>query len=176
MIKLKNFNKLLVATLAITIFSSSSSWAEKAYSFGIVPQQSATKMVRLWGPVLARISEESGIKLKFKTAKDIPTFEGEVLNGAYDFSYMNPYHYLIFSQHPKHEAFAKAKNKRIQGIIVVRKDSSIMSLEELHEQEVAFPSPAAFAATLLPYAHMCEEEIFYRPSYVKSHDSVSTPE
>ena len=129
-------------------------------------------MVRLWGPVLARISQESGVKLKFRTAKDIPTFESELLNGAYDFSYMNPYHYVIFSQHPKYKAFAKAKDKRIQGIIVVREDSPIESLEELHEQQVAFPSPAAFAATLLPYAHMCAQDIFYRPSYVKSHDSV----
>jgi phosphonate transport system substrate-binding protein len=154
------------------VISSNIQAEQSTYSFGIVPQQSATKMVRLWGPVLAKISKKSGVKLKFRTAKNIPTFETEVLAGSYDFSYMNPYHYVIFNQHPKYQAISRAKDKKIQGIVVVRKDSPIESLDELHEQPVAFPAAASFAATLLPYAHMCVQGIFYQPTYVKSHDSV----
>ena len=64
--------------------------AEKAYSFGIVPQQAASKLARLWSPILKRISAKSGYKVVFKTAKNIPTFEKVLAEGGYDLSYMNP--------------------------------------------------------------------------------------
>ena len=42
-------------------------------SFAIVPQQSATKLAKLWSPILRYIGEKSGYTLVFRTAKDIPT-------------------------------------------------------------------------------------------------------
>ncbi|MDW6003217.1 phosphate/phosphite/phosphonate ABC transporter substrate-binding protein [Vibrio mangrovi] len=141
-------------------------------SFGVVPQQSAKKMAALWSPVLQYISRASGLDIEFATAKDIPEFERRLRDGEYDIAYMNPYHYVVFHQKPGYQAIAKQKDKQIQGIIVVRKDSPIHSLEDLQDHQLAFPSPAAFAASILPRANLERKGINFTPKYVSSHDSV----
>jgi phosphonate transport system substrate-binding protein len=141
-------------------------------SFGVVPQQSASKLALSWGPLLAWIENETGISLRFKTAPNIPTFEKRLARGEYDFSYMNPYHYTVFSQKPGYRALAHARDKRINGIIVTRKDAPFQSLDELSGSVVAFPSPAAFAASILTRSEFTNRNIEITPAYVSSHDSV----
>jgi phosphonate transport system substrate-binding protein len=137
-----------------------------------VPQQNATKLARLWTPICNYLSRQTGYRFVFKTAKDIPTFEKRVAAGEYDLAYMNPYHYTVFSVDPGYRAFAKETNKRIQGIIVVKKDSPIQSISELSGKTLAFPAPAAFAASVLPRAYFKTNQIEISPRYVSSHDSV----
>lgn len=141
-------------------------------TLGIVPQQSAKKLARLWTPITEYLSQKTGHKIIFSTAQDIPTFEKRVLMGDYDIAYMNPYHFTVFNQKPGYRALAKQKDKVIKGIVVVAKDSPIQSLMELSGQTLAFPSPAAFAASVLPRAKMTQDGIAYTPKYVSSHDSV----
>jgi len=141
-------------------------------SFGIVPQQSATKLARLWTPICKYLSKQTGYRFVFKTAKDIPTFEKRLAAGEYDIAYMNPYHYTVFSIDPGYRAIAKETNKRIQGIIVVKKDSPYQSIAELSGKTLAFPAPAAFAASVLPRAYLKTNQIEISPQYVRSHDSV----
>lgn len=141
-------------------------------SFGIVPQQSASKLAGLWTPILNYLGEQTGYQIRFKTAQNIPTFEQRLSVGEYDLSYMNPYHYTTFHRAPGYRAFARARDKRIRGIIVVRKDSTINNLRELAGGTLAFPAPAAFAASVLPRAYLRAEGIPVTPKYVSSHDSV----
>jgi len=141
-------------------------------TFGIVPQQSAKTLAAKWGPVLHRWSEESGIQLKFITAKNIPTFEQRLLGGKYDLAYMNPYHYVVYHQESGYRAMAKEKDKLLQGIIVVHKDSDINDLEDLQNVDMAFPAPASFAATIIPLAHLAKRHIRITTTFVYSHDSV----
>ncbi len=145
---------------------------EPPISFGVVPQQSAAKLARLWRPVLEDISSRTGVTLRFATAPDIPTFEERLASGEYDISYMNPYHYTVFSRSPGYRVFAREKGKRIRGIVVVRKDSPISALEELDGRAMAFPAPAAFAASILLRAHFKRRNWRITPTYVSSHDSV----
>lgn len=141
-------------------------------SFGIVPQQSAEKLARNWTPIFKYLSAKSGLEIRFSTAQDIPTFEKRVISGEYDIAYMNPYHYTVFQKVPGYQAIAKQKDKRIKGIVVVRKDSDIQDLKELHQRTLAFPSPAAFAASVIPRSQMDLQGIDIEPKYVSSHDSV----
>ncbi|BFM48413.1 phosphate/phosphite/phosphonate ABC transporter substrate-binding protein [Marinomonas sp. THO17] len=156
--------------LAVVLLPSLS--LAQTLTFGVVPQQSAKTLAARWSPVLNYISENTGITIQFATAKNIPEFEKRLLAGEYDLAYMNPYHYVVFHQKPGYQAIAKQKDKQIRGIVVVRKDSDIDSLEDLQNTRLAFPSPAAFAASILPRAQMAQENIVFTPSYVSSHDSV----
>lgn len=144
----------------------------RVYSFGIVPQQSATKLARLWAPLLKHLGEQTGLELRFNTAPDIPVFEERLAAGEYDFAYMNPYHYTVFHRRPGYVAFAEEKDKRLTGIIVVAKTAPYRNLSELAGATVAFPAPAAFAASVLPRAHFRKQGIPITPKYVSSHDSV----
>ncbi|GAA0699913.1 phosphate/phosphite/phosphonate ABC transporter substrate-binding protein [Marinobacterium maritimum] len=139
---------------------------------GIVPQQSAARLAELWTPILAYLSRQSGYQLDFETAPDIPAFERRLAEGQYDLAYMNPYHYTVFHQQPGYAAIARQKGARIHGLLVVRRDSPIMSLQELQGHTLAFPSPAAFAASILPRGELKQLGIQFTPRYVSSHDSV----
>ncbi|EEX92407.1 phosphonate ABC transporter periplasmic phosphonate-binding protein [Vibrio orientalis CIP 102891 = ATCC 33934] len=159
-------------TLILSICASCSSFAADTLTFGVVPQQSASRLVEQWGPVMDYLSEQTGQKIEFSTAADIPTFEKRLANGEYDIAYMNPYHYTVFSAKPGYQAMAKAKDKRIKGILVVRKDQNIESLQQLDSQKLAFPSPAAFAATILTQSDLNQAGVDFEADYVSSHDSV----
>jgi phosphonate transport system substrate-binding protein len=161
-----------VSTVFISLVLATSVYAKDVLTFGIVPQQSAKVLAKLWTPICVYLSEKTGVEVMFTTAKDIPTFERRVLAGTYDIAYMNPYHFTVFNQKPGYRAIAKQKNKKIKGILVVPKDSSITHLSELNQQTLAFPSPAAFAASVIPRAKMRSEGINITPKYVSSHDSV----
>ena len=169
------FKWFLAGFLALAlVIPSTFGWADEplTLSIGVVPQQSATKLARLWTPICRYLSQQTGYRFVFKTAKDIPTFERRVASGEYDIAYMNPYHYTVYSVDPGYRAFAKETKKRIQGIIVVKKDSPIQSITELSGKTLAFPAPAAFAASVLPRAYFKTNQIDISPRYVSSHDSV----
>lgn len=146
--------------------------AEYSLNFGIVPQQSATKLAKLWGPIFNHIEKETNIKIHFETAPNIPIFEKRLAAGKYDLAYMNPYHYVVFSETSGYEALVKASNKRIKGIIVVHQTSKIKNLNNLNYSELAFPAPAAFAASILTRSALTQKGVLFTAKYVSSHDSV----
>jgi len=146
--------------------------AQPVYTFGVVPQQSAIKTARMWHPLLDRLSAETGYRLEFHTAPSIPAFEAELAGGDYDFAYMNPYHYVHFHETAGYQAMAHEQDKKIHGLLVTRQDSGINSLADLEGQSLAFPAPAAFAASILPRVSLRQMGISLAPQYVNSHDSV----
>lgn len=168
---------LLAAAAALTFVQcspvhSSEQGANPEVTFGIVPQQSASRLARMWGPVLDELSSRTGVSFRFRTTKDIPTFEACLAVGAFDFAYMNPMHYTIFSQEEAYRAIAHQEGKRLKGVMVARADSGFSDLASLAGQKIAFPSPGAFGASILNRASLQKSGVEFTPSYVKSHDSV----
>ncbi|BBE50971.1 Phosphate-import protein PhnD [Ferriphaselus amnicola] len=166
--------KILHALLiSILVLETNAVLAEdRIYTFAIVPQQAVTELAKSWIPFLALLSERSGVKLKFVTAPDIPTFEKRLGNGAYDIAYMNPYHYTVFHKKSGYKAFAKEKGRKLTGILVARKGSAINDIRDLNGLTLAFPAPAAFAASILPRASLRKEGIDIKAKFVASHESV----
>ena len=144
----------------------------KALTFGVVPQQSASRLAEEWGPLLAEISLRSGVPLAFRTAPSIPVFEERLGRGDYDLAYMNPYHYVVFHAAAGYRAFAKEQDRRLKGILVVRKGSPYRKIADLAGKTVVFPAPAAFAASILPQAEFGRLKIPIEARFVASHDSV----
>lgn len=174
-----SLHRLFVTALLTLLLASTGSHAatpespdKPVITFGVVPQQAASRLAKLWIPVLDYLSEQSGHTLRFLTARDIPAFEAACARGEYDMAYMNPYHYTLFRKAPGYRVFAKEKDKQIMGIIVARNDSPLAELSELSGKTLAFPSPLAFAASMLPRASLKEQDIDITPEYVSSHDSV----
>lgn len=142
------------------------------YTFGIVPQQSASRLAAMWGPFLNELSLRTNVKFQFQTTKDIPTFEACLASGAYDFAYMNPMHYAIFSQDASYRAIARQSDKMLKGLIVARTDSNFQAIADLEAEVIAFPSPGAFGASILTRSELKSKGVSYEPVYVSSHDSV----
>ena len=168
---MKNAMYCILFVISSSVICSQNTIAD-TLTFGVVPQQSAKKLAANWSPILQYLSQQTGHTIQFATAKNIPTFEKRLAQGQYDVAYMNPYHFTVFNQQPGYQALVRQKSKKIRGIIVVHADSDITSLEQLAGSELAFPAPAAFAATIIPRANMQQRGVAIDPKYVSSHDSV----
>ncbi|MCG9759098.1 MULTISPECIES: PhnD/SsuA/transferrin family substrate-binding protein [Pseudoalteromonas] len=162
----------MIKALLIIIWLFSFSCFSADYTFAFVPQQSANKLAKNWQPILDYLNDKTGDHYTFKTAKDIPTFEARVLQQEYDVAYMNPYHFVVFNERAGYQAIAKQRDKMIKGIIVVKKGAGITDLSQLQGETLAFPAPAAFAASILPRGELMKQGIEFTPKYVSSHDSV----
>jgi len=163
---------LLMAFGALPASVRAAAGGSRELTVGIVPQQSATALARVWIPLLQEAGRRAGVSLVFRTAPDIPAFEERLKQGEYDLAYMNPYHYVVFSAAPGYRAFAREKDRRLVGIVVVAKDSPVKTLKDLAGQRVAFPAPAAFAASILTRAEFTRQGVPIEAQYVSSHDSV----
>jgi phosphonate transport system substrate-binding protein len=172
MIRSSLFVLLLLNVLGGPVAAQTAPAASVTLSFGVVPQHAARELARMWTPMLTYLQAKTGYTFLLKTAPNIPTFEHRLAAGAYDLAYMNPYHYTVFHQHPGYVAFAKEADSHLQGILVVHKESPAQTLADLRGHTVAFPAPAAFAASVLTQAHLTQLHLPFTPVYVSSHDSV----
>ena len=160
----------ILTALCLTVVTLSSN--AKTLTFAVVPQQSAKTLAERWQPLIDYVSNYTGLAIEFKTTKDIPTFEANLTAGLYDIAYMNPYHFVVFNESAGYRSLARQRDKKIRGLIVVHQDSTIQSIEDLNGAEIAFPAPAAFAATIITSAHLRKHDVAFIPRYVNSHDSV----
>jgi len=147
-----------------------------AITLGVVPQQSPLKLMKAWIPIVNYLQKTTGEKVDLKLQRSISSFEKKLYNGAYDIAYMNPYHYIV--AHKKYGYMAEVRVKKdIIGILVVKKKSGITDISMTKGKTFLFPSPNAFAATLLTKYELLSDygididakEHFL---YVNSHDSV----
>ena len=165
---MKAIKAFIVGYLAVLAFSAYSS----SLTFGVVPQQNAIRTAQIWGPLLTELERRTGVDLVLKTAPSIPEYEAALALQEYNIAYMNPYHFTVFHERSGYQAMVHRGGKGIRGVIVTAKGSQISDLKQLDGQLMAFPAPAAFAATLLTQAEMAEAGAVATPKYTSSHDSV----
>lgn len=152
---------------------TNSAFAENIYSVGVVPQFEARRIATIWQPILDEVSQRSGVKLQLKASPNIPRFEKQFSTGEFDFAYMNPYHAIQANKKQGYTPILRDNGRSLFGIIVVKKDSPILTVSELDGKTVAFPAPNALGASLLPRAEFDRNfKIDIKELYVKSHSSV----
>jgi phosphonate transport system substrate-binding protein len=146
--------------------------AAKAFTFDVVPQFTAAKIYTTWSPLLQRIGQDAGLCFELRVAPSIPEFEQKLLKGEPEFVFLNPYHAVLAHQKKKYQPLLADSEDLLTGILVVRADSPIKSLEELKGKNIALPAPNAFAASLLIRAEMAKRKIDINPVFVKTHSNV----
>lgn len=107
-----------------------------------------------------------------ETAPTIPEFEQRLAAGVYDVACLNPYHYVAFSERVGYQAFAKERDKKIEEILVVHRDSPYQTVADLEKAAATFPALAAFAASVLTRNFLRTSGVQVDVNYVGSHDSV----
>jgi phosphonate transport system substrate-binding protein len=121
---------------------------ERVYDFGVLPQVATAKVAEMWVPFLDRLSEASGVKLRFVTAPTISEFGTRAAAGTYDFYYHNTLAYV--QQDDRYVAFAREIGAKTVGVLVVAKDAKLAKLGDLKGRTVAIPSAGSFGAAVLP--------------------------
>ena len=140
------------------------------YRVGVVPQFDSRTLHDIWTPLLAQLQARTGFHFVLVGSPNIPAFEQQFAQQAFDFMYANPYHALMAANH--YVPLVRDTVTLLQGIIVVRKDSPIKDLRGLQGLKVDFPAPNALAASLLTRAHLSAAGVDVQTRYVKTHSSV----
>lgn len=138
----------MAALLAAAIAATPARAEERVYDFGVLPQVTTAKLAEMWVPFLDRLSEASGVKLRFVTAPTISEFGTRAAAGAYPFYYHNTLAYV--QSEPLYAAFAREVGAKTVGVLVVAKDAKLSKLSELKGGTIAIPSAGSFGAAVLP--------------------------
>jgi len=159
-------------SILLLLFSLTTAAHAEVLSVGITPLKPASKLAAEWTPLLDEVGRRAGVTLRFRTAPSIPAFGERLAQGEYDIAYMNPYHYQLYSAQPGYRAFVRERDRPLEGVLIVRKDGRIRNLQDLDGSTLSFPTPLAFAASILTQAELQKQGIRIKARYVQSHDSV----
>ena len=170
----------LIAVFSFALIASSATQAAclgeqnttKTYTFDVVPQLTAAKIYTTWSPLLQRVGQDAGLCFELRVSATIPEFEQKLLKGEPEFVFLNPYHAVLANQKKKYQPLLADSEDLLTGILVVRADSPIKSLDELKGKNISFPAPNAFAASLLIRAELAKKKIDITPVFVKTHSNV----
>lgn len=141
-------------------------------SVAIVPQFPAAQIHAEWQPILDRVGATTGLRFTLVFHETIPEFEKAFLAGSQDLVLMNPYHAVMARRAQGYEPLLRDQAP-LTGILVVRKDSSVRTLADLSGQQIAYPAPNAFGASLYMRALLAAQPgLVTYPVYVETHGNV----
>lgn len=128
------------------------------YNFSPVNQYDINLTAAYWNPIIAYVSEKSGVKLNLKIGRTSADTTSYVLAKEVEFVFSNH----LFS--PEREqlgwkVFGRRNTPALEGQIVVPLDSPITDIAQLKGQDVAFAGPEAFVVYKVPYAHLLSKNI-----------------
>jgi phosphonate transport system substrate-binding protein len=147
--------------------------AQSTYTISIVPQVSPLDIYKNWKPLTDYLSRATGSVFVIQLQNSIPEFEETLIKGQPDFAFMNPYHLVMARKHQPYIPLVRSGATDLHGVLVVRNDSSIDDVRQLHGQVLVFPSPNAFGASLYLRAMLINKfNITYREKYVTTHANV----
>jgi phosphonate transport system substrate-binding protein len=132
--------------------------AAKGYRFSPVNQYGINLTAEYWNPIIAYVSEKSGVKLQLRIGRTSADTTAFVLAHEAEFVFSNH----LFS--PEREqlgwkVFGRRQTPPVRGQVVVPADSAVTDVSQLKGAEVAFAGPEAFVAYKLPYAHILAKGI-----------------
>lgn len=128
------------------------------YGFSPVNQYGIQLTAAYWNPIIAYVSEASGVKLNLKIGRTSADTTSYVLTREVEFVFSNH----LFS--PEREqlgwkVFGRRNTPPVRGQIVVPEGSSVDKVAQLTGLPVAFPGPEALVAYKFPYAHLLQQKV-----------------
>ena len=156
------FRALLVGVVASLAFGARAAPpAAEGYRFSPVNQYGINLTAAYWNPVIAYVSEKSGVKLQLRIGRTSADTTAYVLAQEVEFVFTN---HLFSPEREKlgWKVFGRRQTPPVMGQVAVFDDSPIRSIQELAGKEVAFPGPEAFVAYKTPYAHLLSQKVDVR--------------
>lgn len=121
------------------------------YIFAVHPLHNSRRLFEVYQPLVHFINKNTKeFFMKFEASTDYAHFEKKLMDRKLHFALPNPYQSVEALQYG-YSIFGKmGDDNRFRGIIVVRKDSNITSINDLRGAVISFPSETALAAAMMP--------------------------
>lgn len=115
-------------------------------TLGIPSQQAGTNTQDLWEPLIKYIQQQTSYPVSFSATADMASYENNLFTGNFDFAYVNPLLFFRANRHVGYFPILKEGDKKLSGIIVVAKNSSMDSITDLVNKNFVSPQ-GSFAAS-----------------------------
>ena len=121
------------------------------YVFGVHPLHNVRRLTAVYQPMVDFLNRGLGdVELTLEASSSYAAFDEKLRTRQLAFALPNPYQTVQAAAHG-YRIFAKVRNDEdFRGILLVRKDSGITTLEQLRGKSISYPAPTALAATMLP--------------------------
>lgn len=140
--------------LSRVVFAQDHIPKSKIFTLGIHPYLPEQELHRRFQGMVSYISEQLGEPVKLKISKDYESHIEHAGNNAFDIAYMGPSSYIAMtSRYGKRPMLARLEvnnNPYFKGVVVVRKDSGITSLQQLAGRRFAFGSAHSTMSYIVP--------------------------
>lgn len=164
-------------TLLAFCLSASPSWstclgdrdASKTLTIAVVPQMQRSVTYTKWAPLLEQVGLRAKLCFDLVIPETISAFEKFLFKGQPDLAFTNPYHAVMAKKRQGYLPLLMDGSVKLSGILTVKADSPIEDIHDLNGKDVAFPSPNAFAASLLIRAELARKGIQITPKYANTH-------
>jgi len=170
---LKQFSDFFTCVGLLLLSSITVASAQEKFTVGVVPQYDARQLHSVWQPILHALGEMTGYELELMQSANIPEFESSFQSGNFDIVYLNPYHITVANKVQGYLPIVKDVSRSLRGIIVVKKNGGITTLDQLRGKQLALPAPNAFGASQLTrFELQNRHNIEMKSIFVGNHDSV----
>jgi phosphonate transport system substrate-binding protein len=134
---------------------------EPVYRFSPVNQYGINVTAAYWNPIIAYVSEKSGVRLQLKIGRTSADTTAYVLAQEVEFIFSNH----MFSQEREQlgwKVFGRRVTPPVHGQIIVAAESPVTELAQLEGKEVAFPGPEALVAYKFPAAQLMARKVDFK--------------
>lgn len=128
------------------------------YRFSPVNQYGINLTAAYWNPIIAYVSDKSGVRLQLKIGRTSADTTAYVLAQEVEFVFTN---HLFSPEREKlgWKVFGRRLTPPVRGQIIVPENSPIKDVSQLQGQQVAFPGPEALVAYKFPTAHLISRNV-----------------
>lgn len=133
-------------------YATTSGTPQKAsLRFAVHPLQNPAKLYRHYQPLIDYLNVRiSGTQLVLEASRDYAEYERKIEARAPEFILPNPWQSLQAMRKGYSVIAMAGSPEDFKGIILTRRDSSIREVGDLRGKSVAYPSPTALAACIMP--------------------------
>lgn len=173
---------LTIAGSATSAPAADSSWP-KEITFGLLSTENASEITRRWGPIMAQLEKDLGIKVKSVTATDYRgTIEALKFKKA-EIGHLGPKAYVEASNNNYANVEPIAQLQLANGslgyrsCLIVHSDSDMFSPEDMAGKTFAFNDPNSTSGYLVPSAFFMTEmtvdpkKYFSKVTFSGSHEA-----
>jgi phosphonate transport system substrate-binding protein len=128
--------------------------------FAVHPLHNPRKLVECYQPLMARLNERlPDVRFEVEASRDYQDFERKIAAREPQFLLPNPWQTLEAMKVGYHVIAMAGEPQDFKGLFIARRDSGIRRVEDLRGKSVAYPSPTALAACVMPQWYLHERGI-----------------
>ncbi len=121
------------------------------YNLAVYALHNPAKLFQAYQPLVDYLNNRlEGVHLHLEASRDYADFEEKVRAGRPEIILPNPWQTLQAMKAGYHVIAMAGDPEDLKGLIVVRRDSTILRPADLKGQAVSYPSPTAMAACIMP--------------------------